>query len=85
MIESLVFAGGDKQLYQYIITNPIGDYSCSICGKTSSTRGNVKMHIENMHFAGSFTHECKFCRETFSTKNMLYKHVKTHKSNTQNQ
>jgi len=74
--------GGDKLLYQYIVTNPEmgpNTHSCSICGKTGSSRSNLRMHIENIHFAGSFTHQCKFCEMTFSTKNLLYKHIKSHK------
>ena len=76
------FAGGDKMLYQYIVTNPEmgpNTHSCSICGKTGSSRSNLRMHIENIHFAGSFTHQCKFCEMTFSTRNLLYKHIKSHK------
>ena len=74
--------GGDKLLYQYIVTNPeMGPnaHSCSICGKTGSSRSNLRMHIENIHFAGSFTHQCRFCDMTFSTRNLLYKHIKSHK------
>ena len=74
-------AGGDKLLYQYIVTNPEmgpNTHSCSICGKTGSSRSNLRMHIENIHFAGSFTHQCKFCEMTFSTRNLLYKHIKSH-------
>jgi len=74
--------GGDKLLYQYIVANPeMGPnmHSCSICGKAGTSRSNLRMHIENIHFAGSFSHQCKFCEMTFSTRNLLYKHIKCHK------
>ena len=71
----LVFAGADKQLYQYIIPNSNGGSRCSICGKTGTSRSNLRMHVENMHFAGSFTHECKYCSEEFDTKTKLNNHV----------
>ena len=78
----ITVAGGDKLLYQYIVANPeMGPnmHSYSICGKAGTSRSNLRMHIENIHFAGSFSHQCKFCEMTFSTRNLLYKHIKCHK------
>ena len=78
----ITVAGGDKLLYQYIVANPeMGSnmHSCSICGKVGTSRSNLRMHIENIHFAGSFSHQCKFCEMTFPTRNLLYKHIKCHK------
>ena len=55
--------GGTKALY------------CKLCGKVSNDRSNLRKHVENIHFPDSFLHFCKYCQESFKTKNMLYMHV----------
>ena len=49
--------GGEKLLYEYIVTNPgmgANMHRCSLCGKTGSSRSNLVMHIENIHFLGLY-------------------------------
>jgi len=74
---------GDKALYEYIVKFPEGGpgaNKCTICGKTSTNRSNLRNHVENIHFPGMFTYQCKYCHETFTTRNFLNMHGKIHKS-----
>ena len=74
---------GDKALYEYIVKFPEGGpgaNKCTICGKTSTNRSNLRNHVENIHFPGMFTYQCKLCSETFTTRNFLNMHGKIHKS-----
>ena len=55
--DGLVFAGDDKLLNEYIVTTPemgANMHRCSLCGKTGSSRSNLGMHIENIHFLGLY-------------------------------
>jgi len=74
---------GDKALYEYIVKYPEGGpgaNKCTLCGKVSSNRSNLRNHVENIHFPGMFTYSCKHCHETFNTRNFLNMHIgKLHK------
>ena len=59
----------------YILVEGGGLVRCTLCNKTSSTKSNLKKHIENIHFPGAFTYTCRYCGDTFSTKNNHYLHV----------
>ena len=82
---TLLVAGGDKQLYDYIVSHlEAGQkaFKCTICGKVSAHKTNLRKHVENIHFPGLFTYTCKYCPETFPTKNLLNHHVtNSHRSN----
>jgi len=67
--------GADKQLYDYIVKDGPGSHSCSLCGKTSSDRSNLRKHVENIHFPGAFSYTCKYCNETQPTRNLLNLHI----------
>ena len=82
---TLLVAGDDKQLYDYIVSHlEAGQkaFKCTICGKVSAHKTNLRKHVENMHFPGLFTYTCKYCPETFPTKNLLNHHVtNSHRAN----
>jgi len=70
-------------LNNYITKDILDDgkrvYKCTICGKSSSAkaRGNLKNHIESVHFPKLFTHTCKFCGRQYNSRNSLYVHTST--------
>ena len=70
-----MLTGADKQLYDYIVKDGPGSHSCSLCGKTSSDRSNLRKHVENIHFPGAFSYTCKYCNETQPTRNLLNLHI----------
>ena len=74
----------DKQLYEYIVKDPEGGphcNKCTICGKTGNDRSNLRKHVENAHFNGVFSYECKYCPSIFGTRTKLNHHVTaSHKS-----
>ena len=69
---------GDKQLCEYIVKAPeFGPkcHKCTLCGKTSSDRSNLRRHVEKKHFKGAFIYRCKYCLEEFDdTKTNLNNH-----------
>ena len=78
MIFIYVFIGSGSNLDRfddYIETLGARMFRCSLCGKVSSAKSNLKTHVESKHFPGSFVYTCKFCGETFSTRNTHYLHV----------
>jgi hypothetical protein len=69
---------------QYILAVGGGAVRCTLCNKTSSTRSNLKKHIENIHFPNTYTYTCRYCGDTFSTRNTHYIHVhRVHNKNLQ--
>ena len=50
-------------------------HKCTICGKSGKDRGNLRKHVENIHFPGSFSYPCKHCKHEFSTRNTLNMHI----------
>jgi len=74
---------GDKQLYDYIEKAPecgLRGHRCTICGKTGNDRGNLRKHIENVHFPGIFSYQCRHCppdSAVFPTRTKLYNHIST--------
>ena len=63
--------------YEYIVKDPESGpkmHKCTICGKQGSDRGNLRKHVENIHFPGTLSYPCKYCTETFSTRNGLNHH-----------
>ena len=81
----LLLTGGDKQLYEYIVKAPEAGprgHKCTLCGKTTNDRGNLRKHVENVHFPGTFSYECKYCppgtpraSSTFPTRTKLNNHM----------
>jgi len=78
--------GEDRRLfYEYIVKDPSSgpkSHKCTLCGKVGNDRGNLRKHVENIHFPGSFSYGCKYCTESFTTRNNLNMHIsKTHNRN----
>jgi len=73
---------GTMSLYDYIVPsqNASKPFKCSICEKESNDKGNLRKHVENIHFPGSFSYLCKHCDKTFTTRNNLNHHVNSHHS-----
>ena len=69
----------DKQLYSYIdhTTSEDGQklHRCTLCGKTGKHRNNLRKHVENIHFNGTFVYNSKYCCETFASRNKLNHHI----------
>ena len=76
-------SSGDKQLYDYIEKAPqcgLRGHRCTICGKTGNDRGNLRKHIENVHFPGIFSYQCRHCppdSAVFPTRTKLNNHMST--------
>ncbi|XP_023339303.1 broad-complex core protein isoforms 1/2/3/4/5 isoform X28 [Eurytemora carolleeae] len=49
--------------------------SCNICGKVANDMSNMRKHIENIHFPGTRTYNCRYCGVQFPTRNGMYSHV----------
>ena len=52
-----------------------GKFQCSLCGQISKLKDHAFMHVESIHFPGSYEHECEQCGEKFDTKNKLRHHL----------
>ena len=78
-LKSLIFfsEAETRQLNSCIEKYPEGGpraHICKICLKVSNDRSNLRKHVENIHYPGTFVHDCKYCGESFTTRNMLYLH-----------
>ena len=51
-----------------------GKFQCSLCGKISGKKGDAFLHVESIHFPGSYEYECDQCGEKFDTKAKLGNH-----------
>ena len=60
-----------------------GMFQCTLCGKENRQKGNIKNHLEGVHFHGQFISECQYCGKKFNGKNSLAVHV--HKYHSQQQ
>jgi len=77
---TLVDADGNKgedpkQLYDYIVKDGPQSHRCTLCGKVSSDRSNLRKHVENIHFSGMFVYNCKYCSQNFPSRNKLNHHM----------
>ena len=65
--------------YQYVVI--VWDdfqpnwHKCTMCGISGKDRGNLRKHVENIHFPGRFSYLCKYCNETYTTRNLLNLHM----------
>ena len=51
-------------------------YSCSVCGKQFSDKGNLKKH-QTLHTEEKL-YSCSVCGESFSSSSILTNHQRTH-------
>ena len=65
-----------KVFYQYIVqSSGSKQWECTVCGKEGNDRGNLRKHVENIHFPGTFSYSCKYCCETLSSRTALNHHI----------
>ena len=62
----------DLQINEMIEKNE-GVWRCKICGKTATTRTNIRTHTE-IHIEG-MSHDCHICSKTFTTRMNLSSHI----------
>ena len=68
------FANLDKiMIDQMVAKNEFGDWSCTVCGKTSKTRQVIATHIVT-HMDG-VPEKCEICERTYRNKNSLRSHI----------
>ncbi len=66
------------------IRKPLSDsLECHLCGKTLSTKGNLKTHIKR-HYNSTNCLPCKFCGKLLRGQDSLDSHLKCHKEQTSN-
>ena len=73
-----IISGESFSFYQYIEKDPDNgpkSHKCTVCGKTSNDRGNLRKHVESIHFKNSFVYNCAVCGKSFNAKNNLYVHM----------
>ena len=60
----------------------MGRFQCTLCGKISRFKWRAVMHVESIHFPGSYEYECDYCGEKFDTRKKWSHHqTKVHSSN----
>ena len=60
----------------YIVPSESGvGFQCTMCGKEAVKKSNLRKHIENIHFPGSYSYSCKYCSQICTTKNQLNQHI----------
>lgn len=81
IVAGLVAGGGGapdrKILLTYIKKTEEGAFSCTICGKINSQRGNSMNHVESVHFPDMFEYHCSYCGKKATNYNSLQVHVST--------
>ncbi|XP_023339306.1 broad-complex core protein isoform X31 [Eurytemora carolleeae] len=76
MMDPNMTGDGNKGLdFGSYISSTESGYACTMCGKFATNRGNLKKHVENIHFPGFNQYICKQCGDLFTTKNNLNHHV----------
>ena len=46
----------------------MGRFQCTLCGKISRFKQRAVMHVESIHFPGSYEYQCDQCEEKFDTR-----------------
>ena len=73
------FAGGNEVLQYMTATmdnNGFPSYNCTLCGKSTKERHNMKRHIITRHTNPS-REVCKYCNKVFNRKLFLERHLPT--------
>ena len=58
-----------------------GQFRCNICGHVSSSKTNLRRHVESQHFPGLFEYSCDQCEKNFNTMTKYRNHRRRHHSN----
>jgi len=69
---------GPMSLYSYLAKEEVDGvtfHRCVLCGKSTRDRGNMRKHVENIHFPNSYQYNCKYCAAMFGTRNQLNMHI----------
>ena len=77
---NVLFSDLSQELYKYLVKEVIDGRlvnKCTICGRCAQDRGNMRKHVENIHFPDRFTYPCKYCGLYFGTRNKLNNHMTT--------
>ena len=45
-----------------------GKYQCNLCGKISTYKSQALMHVESIHFPGTYEYQCDYWEEKFDTR-----------------
>merc|ERR1712126_98032 len=69
----------DQKLYENMVRNSDGRYSCKICSKANMHRTQMKFHVET-HMEG-LTFPCNTCGKDFRSRNSLRVHLSTRHKN----
>ena len=68
--------GEAQSLYDFVVpSNGQYRFQCSVCGKEGNDKGNLKKHVENVHYPGFHNYFCKHCNAEFTTRNSLNHHI----------
>ena len=60
----------------------VGKFTCNICGQIGAQKGNIRRHVESIHFPGQLEYSCTDCEVKFDTKTKYLKHQSKKHSNT---
>ena len=66
----------DAQIDSLVSKTATGELQCSICGKTSNVRQNIRNHIETHVARDGF--QCDLCGKQFKTRNSRSVHKSLH-------
>ena len=50
-------------------------WTCSVCGKQSKLKSDIKRHVDSKHILDHPGYECPYCGKIVKSKEALRKHV----------
>ena len=56
-------------------------FTCNICGQIGARKGNLRRHVESIHFPGQLEYSCTDCEVKFDTKTKYDNHQMRKHSN----
>ena len=57
-------------------------FKCNICGQIGAQKGNMRRHVESIHFPGQLEYSCPDCDGKFDTMQKYHNHQMRKHSNT---
>ena len=80
--ELIFFSGNSLECWEdldnFMQSTLDSHYYCKLCHKFKHKgRRQVRVHIEAVHFRGTFVHNCQYCQEPFDCKKTLENHIYT--------